>query len=105
MGLDVAIFDKDDRTLATKRIGNVERVDFLRDLATVSLGSKSMVVSKMLYNGTHSGDSLAVADLDQLSRELLLLEGAPEQEMKAFGRDMLEMVRIARQYERPLCFA
>jgi len=105
MGLDVAIFDEDDHRLATKRIGNVAHVAFLRELATARLGSKSLVVSRILYDGTHSGDSLAVNDLGQLTKELLVLEDATEPEMQAFACDMLEMVRVARQHEKPLCFA
>ena len=104
MGLDVSIFDKNERRLATRRIGNVAHVARLRDLAAARLGSKSLVVSKMLYDGTHSGDSLAVTELGQLSTELLALEGAPEQEMQSFAREMLEIVRAARQHERPVCF-
>jgi hypothetical protein len=104
MGLDAAIYGKDDRTLATKRIGNVAHVAFLRDLATRCLGSTSLVVSKVLYSGTHSGDSIAVADLEPLSRELQVLERASDAEMQAFALDMLEMVNTALQYEKPICF-
>ncbi|HZR18471.1 MAG TPA: hypothetical protein VFE51_14355 [Verrucomicrobiae bacterium] len=104
MGLDVSIFDNNEQRLATKRIGNVAHVARLRDLAAARLGSKSLVVSKMLYDGNHSGDSLPVADLGQLATELLVLEEASEQEMQAFAREMLGIVRIARQHERPVCF-
>ena len=104
MGLNTSIYEDGERMLATKRIGNVAQVAALREFAARCLGSESVVVSKVLYNGTHSGDSLAFVDLEPLSKELQILGRESDPEMQAFVRDMLEMIRAASQYERPICF-
>lgn len=104
MGLDIAIYDKDDRVLASKRIGNLSHVIALRNLATQMLGGESVVVSKVLYNGTHVGDSLDEHDIKTISEELEILSGAADSHMQAFVADMSEMVRTAKQHEMPIQF-
>ena len=62
MGLDAVIYDqKEERQLACKRLGNVSQVAFLRESASRILGAQSLVVSRVLYDATHSGDSLTTA--------------------------------------------
>jgi hypothetical protein len=105
MGLDVAIYDGDDRKLAHMRIGNIAQVAFLRDLAKDSLGADSIVVSKVLYDGTHSGDSIGISHLESLSKELTILSGMSEPEVQKFARDMLEIVCAAREYGMTIQFS
>jgi hypothetical protein len=109
MGLDAVIYSDDkeesESQLAHKRIGNIATVVFLRDYATRTLSAQSLVVSKVLYDGTHCGDSLAVSELQQLAVELQVLERASETDVQTFARDMLALVHTALSHERPIHFS
>ncbi len=106
MGLDAVIYDDDncERALASKRLGNFAHVGFLRDFAIQALGAQSLVVSKILYNATHAGDSLAVSELEPLAAELRILQRASDTDVQTFARDMLELVHTALSQERPIHF-
>ena len=107
MGLDAVIYadENEESELASKRLGSVSQVAFLRESVARTLGAQSMVVSKILYDGTHSGDSLTVPELQPLALELRALEGTRDTEVQAFARDMLELVHTALSHERPIHFA
>jgi hypothetical protein len=104
MGLDAAIYGPGEQELASMRVGNVAHVAFLRDLALRSLGHQSLVASKILQSGTHCGDSISVADLGALSKELQVLADSPNAEMRAFAGEMGELVRAASSHETPILF-
>ena len=107
MGLDAVIYEdeKEERRLAHKRLGNVAQIAFLRDFATGALGAQSLVVSKILYNGMHAGDWLAVSELRPLASELQVLERIVDGDVQTFARDMLELVQSALGHERPIHFS
>ena len=105
MGLDAAIYDeKEERQLACKRLGNVSQVALLRESASRILGAHSLVVSRVLYDATHSGDSLTTAELQPLVAELQSLQRDHDAEVQVFARDMLELVHTATRYDRPIQF-
>jgi Tfp pilus assembly ATPase PilU len=105
MGLDAAIYNADERRLASVRLGNIAHVAFLRDLAVQSLGAQSLVAARVLYSGTHSGDSIRVTELQPLSRELQVLADSPQAEMQTFARELVELVRLASINETPIVFS
>lgn len=105
MGLDAVIYDEnEERQLAAKRLGNVSQITFLRESAIRALGAQSLIVSRVLYSATHSGDSIAVAELHPLARELEILMGFAHADVQEFARDLLELVRTATRHERPIQF-
>jgi hypothetical protein len=104
MGLDAVIFGRDERELASKRVGNVAHVGFLRDATTAVLGSQSVVVTKILYSATHSGDSLAKSELEPLARELQILQSSSEADVRSFACAMLDLVQLALKHETTICF-
>jgi len=104
MGLDAAIFGKDERRLASKRIGNLTHIGFLRDAATAILGKESVVVTKVLYSATHCGDSLAGAELELLARESQILQSSSESDVRSFASDMLDLVHLALKHETTILF-
>jgi hypothetical protein len=107
MGLDAVIYkdENEERKLASKRLGNFAHIGFLRDRVTRALGARSLVVSKILYDATHAGDSLAVPELQPLAAELQILDRSSDMEVRSFARDMLELVHIALSHERPIHFS
>jgi len=48
-------------------------VSFLREEATRLVGLNSMLVQKVLYSGTHSGDTIARESIHKLAAELELI--------------------------------
>lgn len=104
MGLNAAIYGKDEQKLAGLRIGNIAQVDYLRRCAVCVLGEQSIVVSKVLYDGTHSGDSLAVTELAPFAAELQLLRRSSEAEVQTFACDMLELVHTALHHATAIYF-
>ena len=105
MGLDAVIYDeKEERQLAAKRLGNVSHVASLRECAIRTLGVQSLVVSKVLHEGTHSGDPLMTADLQPLTAELESLKLVHDAAIQVFARDMLELVQAAKSCGRPIQF-
>jgi hypothetical protein len=66
-------FPADSRIAVKKRLGNVALVAFLKATADRFLGSQSLVVSKVLYSGTHCGDCIPVDLISELQSELGLL--------------------------------
>jgi hypothetical protein len=107
MGLDAVIYtdENEECELASKRIGNVAQVAFLREFATRALGAPSLLVSKVLYSGTHCGDLLDVSELQPLASELKVLERTADADVQTFARDMLELVQTALSHERPIHFS
>jgi hypothetical protein len=105
MGLDAVIYDeKEERQLACKRLGNVSQVAFLRESAARILGAQSLLVSRVLYDATHSGDVLTTTDLQPLAAELQSLQRDTDADVQVFARDMLELIHTATRYERPIHF-
>src|SRR5437868_13436176 len=107
MGLDAVIYtdEKEESQLATKRLGNFSRIAFIRESARRTLGARSLVVSKILYDGTHSGDVVAVSDLQPLASELQALAHTGDRDVQALARDLLELVHTALSHERHIHFA
>ena len=104
MGLDAVIYGRDEQKLASKRVGNVAHIGFLRDAASAVLGGQSIVVTKILFSGTHSGDSLAVADLELLAGELQTLQSSAEADVRSFASNMADLVRLALRHETTIHF-
>jgi len=101
-------FPRESRIAANKRIGNLALVSWLRERAFLVLKDRSIVLSKVLYSGSHSGDSIPVEQTIELRNELLQLGGSVEQpdreHMKQFVTDMLELVEAARREGNPIVF-
>ena len=93
------------RTACHKRIGNITAVTQLRAEARRVLGEESMVLSRVLYSGTHSGDTLKVESIPALKRELARLQSAaPSLAMLEFIRDLEELARVAKAEGNPIVF-
>jgi hypothetical protein len=107
MGLDAVIYkdESEEGRLASKRLGNLDRIVFLRDSASRILGKRSLVVSKILYDATHCGDSLAISQLPMLAVELQVLEREADTHVQIFARDMLELIHTALSHDRPIHFS
>jgi hypothetical protein len=101
-------FPRETRIATDKRIGNIDLVSWLRERASQILEDRSIVLTKVLYSGSHSGDSIPVEEACALRDELLQLGRYAEQVddgyLSQFVTDMLELVEAARQEGNPIVF-
>jgi len=102
-------FSLDSRTAASERIGNISAVAELRAQTEHVLPKDSIVLSDILYSGTHGGDAIPLAELSQLESELALLrkhahETASEL-LQEFCDSFERLIAAARAERNPIVFA
>jgi hypothetical protein len=93
-----------------KRLGNIALIAALHDRIGRLLGPNahhSLLLRKVLYNGTHGGDVIPVKDLGALrseisfARERSRLQESPE--LNKFLADMEELVAASQKAWQPDC--
>jgi len=96
---------------AEKRIGNIALVDLLRAEIEKILGpssSETLLISRVLYSGTHSGDMILVDDLFSLKQEFALIRGLAENcispQLENFLADMEELIAASERNSNPIVF-
>ncbi len=94
-----------------KRIGNIALVNVLKAEIEGILGessSETILVRKILYSGTHSGDIISLKDLDSLKHEITLVRGIAQQQtsvyVEHFLEDMKELIDASEQHGNPIMF-
>ncbi len=93
------------RTTCAKRIGNIAAVEHLREEARRVLDESSVLLSKVIYSGTHCGDTLSGELFSALEQELVLLRsGKPSSPMFEFIRDMEDLINAAKVEGNPIVF-
>ncbi len=101
-------FPLETRIALEKRIGNIALVAALRDEAEQALDENSVIMSKVLYSGTHAGDAIPLELMPVLHEELLLLREYAAQngteDLKQFVCDMEELVAAANREGNPIVF-
>jgi hypothetical protein len=93
----------------SKRLGNVTNIAALRDEIELVAGTiPSLLRSRVLYSATHSGDVIAVSDLDQLESELRMIRLKTSDRSSAFLRcfvqDLTDLISTARSERNPIVF-
>ena len=95
------MFPRETRIAVQKRIGNTAHIATLREDAKRVLEDHSIVLSKVLYSGTHSGDSIPLGLTSALETELFRLGRYAEQNhvdhLKQFVTDMQDLVGGAKR--------
>jgi hypothetical protein len=95
------------RASISKRLGNISLIAFLREEAKLLLDNDSVVLSKVLYSGTHAGDVIGSASLPQLEAELRQVQQSERhisKEMMEFTKDLQELIMAARREGNPIVF-
>jgi hypothetical protein len=91
-------------------IGNIALVAALRNELGRQAEQFPLLLSKVLYNGTHCGDHLTVEEVKQMRSEVQALRGLPcsDTEMAGFVGEfavhMAELVDCALRVGKPLVF-
>ncbi len=96
--------------MVEKRIGNMALVDDLKAEIAKTLGessSETLLMTKILYSGTHSGDVISTTQFDSLRREIALVRGLAgrlSSQLRIFLADMEELIVAAEQHGNPIVF-
>ena len=94
---------------ACEHLGSATHINNLRRKLRGVLDPNSIVLSRILYSGTHFGDIIGVADLDQLQRELrtVLAHAKAKQahNIVEFASTMRVLIRAARKQNYPIVFS
>ena len=116
MGLDAVVYlrpessatsSSDDTAAIHKRLGNVSAIGWLAEEILPVVGEESILLRKVLYSGSHSGDSIALEDLERLESEIKLVRdsmttGPPR--LESFLQDMSDLISKARDEAMPIVF-
>jgi hypothetical protein len=94
-----------------KRIGNIALVNLLKAELERILGdscSEMLLINKVLYSGTHSGDVIPRDDLGSLKREIELVRAIAghrrSSELDTFLADMEELITASERHGNPIVF-
>jgi len=96
-----------DLTVAVaKPLGNITAVGHLREELEEVLEDESVVLSKVLYSGTHTGDHLSLDDLPELEWELSEIDKYLKKRksplVSRFVADMRELSAAAHHEHNPI---
>ncbi|MFZ0732059.1 MAG: hypothetical protein WAM79_07020 [Candidatus Sulfotelmatobacter sp.] len=94
-----------------KRIGNIALVNLLRAEMERILGrqsSETLLIRKVLYSGTHSGDIISNEDLTSLKHEIASVRGTTAHrlspDLERFLADMEELIAASERHGNPIVF-
>lgn len=99
--------DRDDLYAARFRIGNLSMVVELRGEVGDRLPGKSLLMDAVLYHFAHTGDFIALGQLDELEREIKLIQTGPEPlhpYLQEFLNKMNALIDAARREQNPIVF-
>lgn len=101
-------FDEQVVIAVSRRLGNVSAIDDLADAVESSLGPNSLLRSRVLFDGTHTGDVIDVGSLTQLRSEIEQVRrtacGRSQPLFSEFVRSMEDLIEAALNEGNPIVF-
>jgi hypothetical protein len=91
-------------------LGNATNVEQLRDVLGKKRSLFPILLGKVIYCGTHTGDHLAPRDVARLAIELERLksiqtgEKGLDKELQILRRKLQKLVRVALKIQKPIAF-
>ncbi|QYO62231.1 hypothetical protein [Leptolyngbya sp. 7M] len=91
------------------RLGNSSNIGYLNEeIANLLPNETSLLLEKVVYSGSHSGDKIDLEELDQLETEInRLKQQLPGQRtvlLEQFIQNMTELIQAARREGNPIVF-
>ena len=108
MGLDASVYRDDDEEdpIASVRLGNIALIFYLFEAISKKTPNARILLTKVLYSGSHCGDWLTTEEARQVKRELdevsQTING--DMEVEAFISRFRGIVDVALQNDRPITF-
>lgn len=91
---------------AHARFDNIALISGLREEIRRIIGQHSLLYTKVVYSGSHSGDFIPVAGLASLSKEVSSVRRAknPSTDLRRFLDDLDQLIRAAIREGNPIVF-
>lgn len=92
--------------LVEKRLGNMASVAYVREfLQNNSPNSFPLLLERVVYSGTHTGDRVAASDVPQLLTETRRLQGlTSDPSILQFTNDVIELAEASLATGNPIVF-
>ena len=91
-----------------KRLGNASMIGSIREEMLSFLDADALLLTKVLYSGSHSSDEISVQDIDKLDSEIKKTRQRSgtslSMSVERFLNDMTDLVDKARQERSPIVF-
>ena len=89
-----------------KRFGNTSMIGYLREEVKSVMSEDSVILDKILYSGSHSGDVIGREFLNSLEQELEILtaRGNQSAQLAKFLEDLSELIESSRRQKNPIVF-
>jgi hypothetical protein len=109
MGLDAIVYhlDSDETPAVHKRLGNVGTISALAAEVLPVVGTDSVLIKRVFYSGSHSGDRVPLEELNRLEAEInVLRKNLPERSvfLERFLNDVSHLINKAREEGMPIEF-
>ena len=111
MGLSAIVLDPSAEgsadptsTFAEANLGNVAMVAHLRARAANVLSEPSLLLSRVLYSGSHSGDDLPPDLISIIRTEMSLLRSDTDADVQSFCTNMTKILDVASEHNLPILF-
>jgi hypothetical protein len=95
-------------TAIYKNLGNVAMIADLRSKISPAIGPDSILVSKVLYSGSHSGDIIGLSDLGHLESEINVVRDKTSTiksaALRNFLGDLTDLIITAKTQRNPIVF-
>jgi len=88
-----------------KRLGNAAMIGHLHKIVEETpLGADSFITRRILYSGTHGGDSIELHELPRLADELAALKALNLPDLALFIENMEALLKAALAEQNPIVF-
>jgi hypothetical protein len=96
----------EDGYLVFKHLGNISSIAHVREhLKRLAHSHFPLLIEKVVYSGTHGGDSIQAGEAELLLREArFLIEGTSDLDVKTFASDMIELTEASVATGNPIVF-
>jgi len=95
-------------TAAHKRLGNASLIGGLANAVSAIVGLDSVLMSKVLSSGSHSGDVVTLKDVERLESEINLVRQKTDSfrsaDLEKFLNSLLELIEAAKKQGNPIVF-
>jgi len=89
----------------SKRLGNIDQIGALRAAAReVLTDGDSVIMRRVLYSGSHSGDAVPREEFARLREELKALAAVNDPDLNTFVADMRALLASADTEGNPIAF-
>ena len=102
--------EHENGVLLHQRLGNISLIGLFRQLLNAHVDRLPVIVKKIIYSGSHAGDSLSLEIVEQLGAEIEALgqiherDRKNEQFLRDFEQQLRELVECSRKVGKPIVF-